>query len=271
MLIDSKTLKGFSVHAKDGELGVVEDLYFDDESWGIRYFTVETGGWMGGRAVLISPISITETEIEAKQLRVSLTREQVRNSPPMDTQQPVSRQHEALYMGYYGYPYYWGGPMMWGSSYFPAALAIPSAAVATVAVPHGDVSHRESADSHLRSTSAVSGYTIVAKDGEIGHVKGFVVDDSAWAIRYMEVATKNWWPGKKVLVSPAWIDQVSWERSEVTVDLTREAMRSAPEYSEGMPVTREYEDSLHKHYGLPPWWLHDQTETRSALDLIGVR
>jgi hypothetical protein len=263
MLTDSKTLKGFSVHAKDGELGVVEDLCFDDEAWGVRYFVVETGGWMGGRPVLISPISVTETDWEAKRLHVSLTKEQVMNSPPIDTHKPVSRQHEATYMSYYGYPYYWGGPMMWGPGYLPAALAIPTAAGARPA-------EKESPDSHLRSASAVEGYSIVAKDGEIGHVKGFLVDDSAWAIRYMEVATKNWWPGRKVLVSPAWIDQVSWVRSTVSVDLTREAIRSAPEYTEGLPVTREYEELLHRHYGLAPWWLHEKTAAKSALGSIGA-
>jgi hypothetical protein len=72
-------------------------------------------------------------------------------------------------------------------------------------------------DSHLRSTKAVTGYHIEALDGELGHVDGFIVDDESWAIRYMEVATRNWWPGKKVLVSPAWIDRMSWEDSKVYV------------------------------------------------------
>ena len=74
---------------------------------------------------------------------------------------------------------------------------------------------------------AVTGYHIEATDGEIGHVDGFVVDDEAWAIRYIEVATRNWWPGKKVLVSPAWIERVSWPDSKVYAGLSREAIKSA--------------------------------------------
>ena len=118
-------------------------------------------------------------------------------------------------------------------------------------------------DSHLRSAAFVNGYNIEAADGEIGHVDGFVLDDEAWAIRYMEVATRNWWPGKKVLVSPAWIDRVSWEDSCVFVALSREAIKDAPEYVESGSITREYENLLHSHYGRPPYWLHQADYVRS--------
>jgi hypothetical protein len=128
---------------------------------------------------------------------------------------------------------------------------------------------RESADSHLRSNDAVIGYDIEAADGEIGHVNGFVVDDEAWAIRYIEVATRNWWPGKKVLVSPAWIERVSWTESKVCVGLSREAIKNGPEYAESMPITREYENQLYLHYGRPPYWLHE-AEHKSPFSLAGV-
>lgn len=267
MLINSKTLKGFSVHALDGELGVVDELYFDDESWAIRYFTVETGGWPGGRPVLISPISVQQTDSEARQLYVSLTKRQIEDSPDIDTHKPVSRQHEAEYLGYYGYPYYWGGPMMWGPASYPLSLAI---AAPSTAEPLADRIHRESQDSHLRCTSAVAGYSIQATDGDIGHVDGFLVDDTTWAIRYMEIATKNWWPGKKVLVSPAWIDEVSWMRSQVTIDVSCDAIRNAPEYDESVPVTLGYEDRLFRHYGKTPAWLHEEERHKTAFDATGV-
>jgi hypothetical protein len=122
---------------------------------------------------------------------------------------------------------------------------------------------KESTDSHLRSTEAVTGYSIEAADGEIGHVNGFVVDDEAWAVRYMEVATRNWWPGKKVLVSPAWIERVSWTDSKVYVGLSRDAIQNGPEYVESTPITREYENRLYFHYGRPPYWLQE-SEHKSA-------
>jgi hypothetical protein len=257
MLRNTKDLHAFTIRATDGELGTVDQLYFDDETWAIRYLTVETGGWLGGRPVLISPISVIHTDWQAQQLDVALTKKQVENSPDIDTHQPVSRQHEAAYNRYYGYPYYWGGPYLWGAGAYPADVVMPPI------VPIEEVEkgiESQPGDSHLRSTEAVTGYSIEAADGEIGHVEGFVVDDEAWAIRYIEVATRNWWPGKKVLVSPAWIERVSWTDSKVYAGLTREAIQNAPEYIESAPITREYENRLYFHYGRPPYWLHEAAD-----------
>ena len=171
---------------------------------------------------LISPFSVIHVDWQAKRLDVALTKEQVKNSPSIDTDRPVSRQHEIAYSGYYGYPYYWGGPFMWGPASYPGGV---------IRLPRKvDPIPSDSTDSHLRSTNAVTGYHIEATNGELGHLGGFIFDDQAWAIRYIEVATKNWWPGKKVLVSPAWIQRVSWDDSKVYVGLSREAIQSAPEY-----------------------------------------
>ena len=125
MLTNARNLKGFAIRATDGEIGTVDQFYFDDETWAIRYLMVETGGWLGGRRVLISPISVVRADWQAKRLDVSLTKKQVENSPDIDTHKPVSRQHEAAYLGYYGYPNYWGGPYMWGPAFYPAGLANP--------------------------------------------------------------------------------------------------------------------------------------------------
>ena len=261
MLTNTTHLKNFVIRATDGELGAVDQFYFDDETWAIRYLTVDTGGWLGGRRVLISPISVIRTDWQARQLDVALTKKQVEKSPDINTHEPVSRQHEAAYLGYYGYGNYWGGPYLWGSAFLPGDLAIPPTVSRQVTA--------ESADSHLRSTEAVTGYYIDAADGEIGHVAGFVMDDEAWAIRYIEVATRNWWPGKKVLVSPAWIERVSWADSKVYVALGREAIKAAPEYHESMPIARDYEYRLYSHYGRPPYWVGDDAR-QSSLSVSGV-
>ncbi len=266
MLRNTTHLKGLAIRATDGELGTVDQFYFDDETWAIRYLTVDTGDWLGGRRVLISPISVVRTDWRAKWLAVALTKEQVENSPDISTHQPVSRQHEAAYLGAFGYPYYWGGPYLWGPEFYPAGLAVPSVA-STEAV--ADRIGRESTDSHLRSAETVTGYHMEAADGEIGHLDGFVMDDEAYAIRYIEVATRNWWPGKKVLVSPEWIERVSWSDSKVYVDLSREAIQSAPKYIESMPITREFENLLYLHYGRPPYWL-DEAEHKSPLPPSGA-
>jgi len=120
----------------------------------------------------------------------------------------------------------------------------------------GESIPKQSNDSHLRSSASVTSYGVAAADGEIGHVDGFVMEDKSWAIRYIEVATRNWLPGKKVLVSPEWIKQISWEGLSVSVGLSRDSIRNAPEYVESEPITREYEHRLHLHYGVPPYWLN---------------
>ncbi len=265
MLTNATYLKGLVIRATDGEIGTVDDFYFDDQAWAIRYLTVETGGWLGGRRVLISPISVVHTDWQAYRFDVALTKKQVEDSPNIDTHKPVSRQHEARFLGYYGYPYYWGGPLS-GMAFYPATLALPidpsKEAVA-------DRIQKKSTDSHLRSTETVTGYHIEATNGEVGHVAGFILDDEAWVVRYLEVATRNWWPGKKVLVSPAWIQQVNWIDSKVYVGLSRDDIKKAPEFVEATPITREYESQLYLHYGQAPYWLHE-VEKKSSLTLTNV-
>ncbi len=259
MLTNATYLKGLVIRATDGELGTVDELYFDDETWAVRYFTVDTGGWLGSRKVLVSPLAIVQAHWQARRLNVALTKKQVENSPDIDTQRPVSRQHETAYAGYYGYPTYWA------VAPYATGLALPIAPAKTVA----DKISKEPVDSHLRSTEAVTGYHVEATDGEIGHLEGFVVDEDAWAIRYIEVATRNWWPGKKVLLSPAWIERVSWEDSKVYVGLRREIIKDAPKYVESMAITREYENRLYAAYGRPPYWLHE-AEHKDSHSLSGV-
>jgi sporulation protein YlmC with PRC-barrel domain len=253
MLKSVSRMKDLTIHASDGEIGHVEEFYFDDETWTIRYLIVNTGGWLSGRLVLISPMFLRQADWEAGELHVALTKKQIEDSPDINTQQPVSRQHEAEYMDAFNVPYYWTGPYLWGAGPIPAGLAgaaIPIPILARAVAPE-----RESADSHLRSTTALKGYYIEATDGEIGHVEDFVVDPETWTIRYLEVKTRNWLPGKRVLISPEWIEKVSWLDSQVSVGLPRETIRSAPEYVESRAITRDYENQLYAYYGRAPYWL----------------
>lgn len=261
MLQSANELKSKVIHASDGELGTADQFLFDDESWTIRYLVVETSKFLG-RKVLISPISIDRTR-KSDGLTLSLTMDQIRNSPPIDTDKPVSRQHETEHFNYYGYPYYWGGPGLWGETAYP--MGHPSkthiqgypdktsgyagtAAAARYKVP------KEEGDPHLRGTKEVIGYYIEATDGDLGHVEDMLIDDKTWAIRYVVVDTVNWWPGKKVVIAPQWIKDVSWTDSKVYVNLSRDRIQNAPEYDPVSIMDREYEDKLYKHYGTPGYW-----------------
>jgi sporulation protein YlmC with PRC-barrel domain len=244
----AKDLEGYAIAATDDDIGKLDDFYFDDESWTIRYLVVETGNWLLNRKVLISPFALSSADLPKERLHVTLTKKQVEESPGIDTDKPVSRQHEASFHDYYDYPYYWSGPFLWGPSPQPR-LPIETQRVIEKALAKSE----ETNDVHLRSANEVTGYHIAATDGDIGHVEDFIVDAETWEIRYLVVDTQNWWPGKKVLVAPLWIDRVSWIDSKVYAGLSRETIKNAPEYH---PKTfnRNYEEMLYDYYKRPKYW-----------------
>ncbi len=263
MLRSTKDLENFTIGATDGEIGHVKDFYFEDDTWIVRYLIVDTGSWLSRRKVLISPISVRQPSWADRTLPVGITREQVRNSPDIDTDMPVSRQNESLYLGYYGYPPYWGGGGMWGDSMYPYAM-VPGYAGARLDWAEHEREEREwlaaerarhsQDDPHLRSCQAVNGYQLHATDGDIGHVAGFLVDDENWAIRYLIVGTSNWWVGHKVLIAPPWITEVNWSKRTVSVDLTRESVKGAPTYDPDQPWSRPRELGLYRHHGRAGYW-----------------
>jgi hypothetical protein len=248
MLVKAKTLRGYRLQSLDGPIGSAKDFYFDDRYWTIRYLVADTGNWLTGRKVLLSPYSLKGIDTVLEEISVHLTKSQIEGSPSIDADRPVSRQFEDSYYGYYGFPYYWGGPFMWG--YYPHPQRDPN----QWGVQEGKSSDW---DSHLRSTHSVSSYHLLASDGEIGHVEDFVIDDKTWAIRYLIVATNDFWPGKKVLISPQWIERVSWEESRVVIDLPRQTIKEAPEYTDGFLLTRDHEISLYGYYNRSGYWIDD--------------
>ena len=238
-----KEIKGYRISATDGNIGRLHDFFFDDEIWAVRYFVVDLGTWIPGRKVLLIPSVFGEPEWKTLTIPVSLSQKQIRNSPDMATELPVSRQEEIKLHEHYTWVPYWATP--------PPGVA---PRVDLIADEKKDEKELERADPHLRSIREVSGYHIQASDGEIGHVEEFIVDDTDWLIRYMVIDTRNWLPGRKVLVSPGWIDQISWRNSKVYVDMSREMIKNSPEYDPSAPVNREYEERLYDFYGRPKYW-----------------
>ena len=112
----------------------------------------------------------------------------------------------------------------------------------------------DSEDIHLRSTKDIIGSYIETTDGDLGHLEDFIFDDQNWMIRYLLIETTNWWPGKKVLISPEWVKDMVETDSRVYVDLTQEHIRTSPEYDETTVLDRDYESRLYHHYGRPRYW-----------------
>ncbi len=280
MLRSVKGLKDFALRAKDGDLGKVREFYFDDNHWTVRYLVADTGGWLTGRLVLLSPYALQSADEEKQVITVDLTKKQIEESPSIASDQPVSRQYEEEYYGYYGWPAYWSGSYMWGANPNIGGVGLGiggpgfvmggvGAAMGGVGQPVGRVSSgveegqeaqtetirlEEMWDPNLRSTDEVTSYHLEAQDGEIGHIEDFIIDDETWSIRYLVIDTKNWWPGKHVLVSPQWIDEVSWEESKVCIGLSRDTIKESPEYTPDS-LNRDYETKLFRHYERQGYWI----------------
>jgi len=227
---------GYSLHARDGEIGKLRQVYFDDERWTVRYFVVHTGSWLLGRDVLVVPAVVSAVDEADHCLQVDLTREQIQNSPSVGTELPVSRHYEQEYYRYYGWEPYWSGDPLLG----PMPPVMP---------PADGEAPRPPAHPHLRSSAEVSGYRIHAQDGEIGRVSDFVLEDPGWAVRYLEVDIGSWLTGKTVLLAPAWIENIDWSGHEVVTTLSCDAIRTAPAYDPSAIISRDYQVALYKHYG----------------------
>lgn len=246
MLWESEELRSFSIAASDGEIGSVDDLLFDELSWRIRWLVLSTGGWLNERKVLLPPHVLGEPDLAGHTIPVGLTREEIRNSPELDSDAPLSRQVERQIYDHYGWQAYWTS-----SSVPPLATGVPDVSGDPSPPSVGDLEMRE--QPVLRSLKEVKGYYVKASDGDIGHVEEFLVEDLD-AVRYLVIDTKNWWPGKKVLISAQWVRDVSWTGQQISIAPTRDEVKQSPEYEGTEPVERLYEERLHRHYGYDPYW-----------------
>lgn len=269
MLRKATELMGYNILANDGEIGHVEDFYFDtnevgDSEWTVRYMVVDTGFWIFGRKVLIAPDALGTPDWDSKVMPVDLTKDQIKDSPELDSTRPVTREYEQNLRGYYGWPVYWGAPpttptadsgfsrdthlatnIETRSQFGPGREEVPREMA---------VAMRESEGGHIHSIDKLTGFSIQAKDGEIGSVKDVFIDDYNWMIRYLLIDTGSWLPGREVLIAPQWIKQLNLDDSEVGVAMTKEQIENSPEYESGGPLDRDYEGRLHDYYGYRTYW-----------------
>jgi hypothetical protein len=247
LLRSLKDLRDYTVHATDGDIGKVAEFFFDDDKWVVRYLVVDLGSWISGRKVLVSTAALLQPEWGKASFPVSITRKQVEASPDIDTDKPVSRQHETRLSLHYQWGAYWG-PI---EPFFGVVAEQPS-------LIDPDIKTAEEkdgkSDPHLRAARKVTGYHIQAIDGGIGHINDFIVDVNSWSIRYLVIDTHNILPEKPVIISPAWIQKISWEDKKVYLDVAREKVKNAPSYDSSNPVNRRYEEVLYDYYGRPKYW-----------------
>jgi hypothetical protein len=219
MLRSLNDLRGYTLRERDGDMGIADDFLFDDHRWVIRYLVADTGTWLPGRLVLISPYAITAADWLGGWLALGLSKDEVEHSPDVSVDKPVSRQIEEELAKHYTWPAYW--------------LARPPESP--------DVTQMVRGDSALRSAKEVTGYRIEAADGRVGHVEDFVVDDEDWSIRFVVVDTRDWLPARKVVIAPQQIQRVNWSDQKVHFPMTREQIKNGPEYDPAITVRREDE------------------------------
>lgn len=241
MLRSSDELRRMAIEATDGHIGHIDEFYFDDDTWTIRYLVVRTGSWLSGRHVLLTPAVVTGADWTSHRLSVSLTMAQVRGSPDVSADRPVSRLQELEYLKYYDQPPYW----MLGAEVGGSAIAIDAAMRAAAAEAEATGA---GPPTHLRSSREVLGYHIEASDGSIGHLRAYLIDDDSWRVRYLVVDTSPWWFGKDVVISPQWVSKVSWGGRCLHVDQTRDAIRESPACSPRAPMTKAFAASLDEHF-----------------------
>ena len=251
MLLVVSTLKGYAIEASDGRIGSVSDFLFDDRTWKLRWLVIDTGLWLPGRKVLLHPSAIGQADYERRELPVTLTKAQVKESPDIRQDQPVSQQMEYNLYEHYGWDPLWGDASYFGGG----AIGTPMPPIY-----YDDKRRREreemearshEGDPHLRSVDAVTGYHVHASDGAIGHVEDFLVDNVRWSIRYFIIDTRNWWPGKHVLLSPYAVKEISWPDHQLVLDVNRDRVKSSPPWNPTEMVNEDYERRLHNHYDWP--------------------
>lgn len=237
MLQSIQNFLGYGLSAKNGEIGKAHDILFDDRHMGTRYLVADTGSWLPGRKVLISPESLGSPDYEEQVVPVNLTREVIESSPPLREDEPVSRQFEVSLMEHFAWT---------GFSGSGAPLHLEEKTRGTDDSSGGNP--------HLRSTREVSGYKIEATDGEIGKIDDLIVDVETWQIRYLVADIGTWLKGRKVLFSTDWIQGFDFADRKATVHLTKQSIEDSPEFEPALPINRQYEEKLYDYYGRPVYW-----------------
>lgn len=234
-------IRNYNLSASDGsQFGRVHDVLFDDRRWTVRYFELDTGNWLPGRRVLISPESVERLDGEQMLIELALTREQVEESPSIGRDQPVSRQHEMALAGHYGWPTYWAiGP-------HPVA-GLPVQATP----PEAEAPEAMRGDPTLRSMHEVAGYHVEASDKEVGKVTDFVVDTEAWEVLHLVVKIGGLFSSREVLVPPTWRDGIDWREQRVRVDIESHVIEQGPEWDPTQPINKAFETRLYDYYGRP--------------------
>lgn len=226
-----ENIVGWELGALDGEIGKIKELYFEDQSWTIRYLIVETGSWLLGRKVLISPEAVVRVDIKNEIIEVKLTKEQIENSPDVNSDKPVSRQHEDELYQYYGIGNYWMGSL-WSGGMGTSGMMRTSTLPLEDEIRKSELKENDAVmDTHLRSTHSVKGYNVKSAGNELGEVEDFIFDDATWKIDFVIVKTGGWFSEKMILIESNVVKEINWKNSCLNVSATTDDLKNNGEYN----------------------------------------
>ncbi|MFC4701131.1 PRC-barrel domain containing protein [Glaciecola siphonariae] len=247
MNISLNSLLNYDIEALDGDIGFIKDVLFDDQQWAVRYLTVDTKRWMPlSKKVLITPISLQLLNVADEKVHVSLSKEDVQNSPSIETHKPVSRQFEEVMFDFFGYGYYWNGLGLWGDFQNPLDLAQQERLQTQHDAKRDKATPSDEQDPHLRSIDELKHYNLVETDGMQGHVHDFILDTDSWRIKYLVIDTRNWLPGgRKTLLPPEYLESVSWKDQAVFCELNKQQIKQIPEFDQDKINNEDYLASVH--------------------------
>lgn len=240
----------YTLQASDGKVGRCDDVLFNDKDWVVRYLVAKTSGWLTGKRIVISPSLLGTSDWPDKTILLELTKQQIETCPELDATAPISREYEIQYHQYYSLPFYWLGSELWGAHPDPYGVVYPAREQVEDIQPVDE----DAEQGNLRSVNEVLKYEVQASDSEVGRVVDFLFDDETFSIRYLVVDTRNWLPGGKVLLSPAWLESVNWVEQKVYTDLESQVIRNCPAYDPAKPISRDYEIMLFDYYARAYYW-----------------
>jgi len=248
MLRTSRNLMEIVIQAEDGEIGRCNDFLVDETSWFIRYMVADTRKWLPGRKVLIPPNALGTPDWDLKHIPVRMTREEIKQSPSLDEDAPVSRRYEKRYHSHFGWRPYWLGLAAWGAEPNPYPISETQ--------PQVFEAETDPEKTHLRSMKELRGYTVRAEEEDVGHLDECMVDVPDWIVRYLVVDISKWYQLKrrKILIIPEAVTDIDFIERQIRTNIMREDMKNCPEFDAEATLDREFELVLHDYYGWPRYW-----------------
>lgn len=228
MLVNANDVLGYRIGVDGAPAAVLRDLLIGQDSATVRYLVTDSEAWLATSSVLLAPGVVVGIDRDQQMLQTGLDRALLDRAPGLPRGTPPGREHERRLHDHFGWTPYWDSA--------------------------GDDPAGGDRDEQLLSARHLIGFYAQAVDGAVGHVEDLIVDLQAWQVRYLEIDTRNWVPGRRVLVAPGWLHAIDRPNRTVALDLSRELVRSSPPYDRKAPLDRSLEENLYRHYGRTGYW-----------------